>query len=121
MSWYALGDAQPGKEDRRLGLCLPAAELGELGLQLGRPDAVGLAEIRLLVERDALGADVVELRPSHDDGVDDPALLEGEMVLGQDGHAPARPMDISPLSGVSSPERRLRKVDLPAPFAPMMP
>ena len=32
----------------------------------------------------------MELGPAHDHRVDDPVLLEGEVVLGEDGHALAR-------------------------------
>jgi hypothetical protein len=84
------GNAQAGEKYRGLRLRLPSAELGELRLELGGPDPVGLGEVVLLVDGRALGPDSLELGPAHDHGIDDAALLEGEVVLGQHRHALAR-------------------------------
>jgi hypothetical protein len=88
--------AQRGKKGRRLSISLPSAQLGVLRFQLARAHAVGLGELGLSVEGFPLSPDRVQARRAHDDGVQDPDLLEGEVVLAENGHALACPEDDVP-------------------------
>ena len=78
-----LRDAEAVQQHRRLGFRFVAVHLGKFRLQLAGADAVLLGELRLGVDRLALGHDLEEARVPHDDGVEDRLLVEGELVLPQ--------------------------------------
>ncbi len=70
-----------------VGLCLPAAHLGVLGLQLAGPDAVLVGEIGLFVEGILLPLHLIEPGIAQDDGVQNGILVVLEMILLQNAHA----------------------------------
>ena len=76
-------DAQPQQQLAGAGLGGIAVELGEAHLQVGHGHAVLLAHLGQRVDALALGRDLPELMVAHDHGVDDPLVLEGELVLAQ--------------------------------------
>ena len=87
----------------RLCLGVPAVELGELCLELGGAHSVLVGEIRLFIERLLLIHDLHEARMSHDDRTQDLDLVEGIVILLEDGetltrcnvHNAARRLDIA--------------------------
>ena len=86
--------AQALEDAAGVALRLPAAQLGELLLQLAGPDAVLLRHLLLLVEGVLLLADVIQALVAHDDGVHHVVGVVGVLILlehrhtglGQDGH-----------------------------------
>ena len=81
------GNAQALEDAGRIGLGLPASQLGVLLLQLAGLDAVLLGHLLLGVEGLLLLTDVVQPLVAHDDGVHDGVLVVGVLVLLEDGHA----------------------------------
>ena len=80
-----------------------------------------LGHLLLGVEGLLLLADVIEALVAHDDGVHDVVGVVGVLILLEHRHAGLGQDGDLAGGGLSSPERIFRKVDLPAPLAPMMP
>ena len=70
-----------------VALGLPATQLRKLLLQLGGPQAVLIAEVRLFVYGVLLFAAVVEALVAHDDGVQHRVCVVHVLVLLENGHA----------------------------------
>ena len=83
----ALREAQSLDEAAGVGLRLPAAHLGVLGLQLAGPDAVLVGEVGLFVEGVLLPLHFIEPGIAQDDGVQHRVGIVLEVVLLQDAHA----------------------------------
>ena len=81
------GDADAVEKLGGLGLGVPAVHLGKLALQLRRALAVGVAEIRLGIERVLFLHDVVEAAVAHDDRIHHGEGVVLEVVLLQHAHA----------------------------------
>src|SRR5690242_3016201 len=74
-------DGEQQLPGRRLGRV--AVERRELALDLGRVQALGLAQRRLRVQPLALLIELPQPLVAHDDGMDDERLFERELVLAQ--------------------------------------
>ena len=79
-------DAQTLEQAGRVTLCLPAAQLGELRLQIGGPQAVVVGKVRLFVDGVLLLHHVVQVLVAHDDGIHNGVGVIGVLVLLQHGH-----------------------------------
>ena len=83
----ALGEAKALDKAAGVGLRLPAAHLGVLGLQLTGPDAILVGEVRLFVEGVLLLLHLVEPGIAQDNGVQHGILIILEVILLQHAHA----------------------------------
>ena len=89
-----LADAQSVQELGRIGLGIPAIQLGKLRLQLTGTDAVLITEIRLGIDGILFVHNIHQMLVAHDDSAEHLILVIGIMVLLQDGHAlPRRNVD----------------------------
>ena len=86
----ALVKAEALNQLRRIGLRLPAVELGELLLEHGGAHSVLLAEIRLLIERVLFFHYIVEAAVAHYNGVEHDVFVKGIVILAQHRHPDRR-------------------------------
>ena len=80
-------DAQPLQNAGRIGLRLPAAELGKFLLQFGGAHAVLIRHLLLGIDRVLLLAAVVQPLVAHDDGVHHRVGVIHRLILLKDGHS----------------------------------
>ncbi len=85
-----LRHAQSLQDAPRVGFRLPAAELGELLLQLRRAQTVLVGEVGLVVDGLALPAAVVEALVAEDHGVEHAVVVIEALILLENRHAPLR-------------------------------
>ena len=78
-------DAQAAQQVGGIALGVPSLHLGELLLQFGDANTVGIAEVWLLIEGVLLAHDLPEGGMSLQDRVHHRVFVEGEVILAQDG------------------------------------
>ena len=89
-----VGDVEALQQDRRVGLGLVAVLFADDAFQLAQTAAVLVGHLGLVVDALALFQRGPERLVAHDDGVDDPVGVEGELVLRE--HADLlRPHDVA--------------------------
>ena len=78
-------DAQTLQQTGSVRLGFPAPQFRKLRLQVRRPQAVLIGEVRLFVDGVLFLHDVVQVLVAHDDGVHDGVVIVGVLVLLQNG------------------------------------
>ena len=78
-------DAQTLQQTGSIGFGLPAPQFCKLRLQVRRPQAVLIGEVRLFIDGVLFLHDVVQVLVAHDDGVHDGVVIVGVLVLLQNG------------------------------------
>ncbi len=113
--------AQVAQENAGVRFGRVAAHFAVFRLQFASAHAVFFGEVFLGIDSVALMRNVPELFIAHKHRVEYGYLVELVVVLFEDRHALAGVISTEPLFGSISPDRILRKVDLPAPLAPITP
>ena len=80
-------DSEACQKRCRVALRIPAVHFREFAFQLRGFLTVGLAEVRLCIERILLLHDIIEPLVAHDDRIKHRKRIEGKVILPQHGHA----------------------------------
>src|SRR4029077_17044240 len=107
--------AEPVQKHGRLGFDFIAVHFGELTLELGGTDSVRTNEFILGVDSIALRHDVIQSLVPHDDRIEHGFLVEGELILTENGDSLPRSAGNFSLVGIQLTGKNLEKGRLPRP------